>query len=67
MNTNSMPPEAVVASPCRDICQLDARQVCVGCGRTLQEIAEWSRASAERRRQIVAAALLRQARPPDLQ
>jgi predicted Fe-S protein YdhL (DUF1289 family) len=58
---------ATVASPCNDICRLDAQQVCVGCGRTLQEIADWGSASAERRRQIVAAAQLRQAHRPALQ
>lgn len=41
-----------VASPCKDICQLDATGVCIGCGRTGFEIGEWLQASAERRRQI---------------
>jgi len=58
---------AAVASPCIDICRLDTQQVCVGCGRTLQEIADWGSASAERRRQIVTAARLRQASRPALQ
>ena len=58
---------ATVASPCNDICRLDTQQVCVGCGRTLQEIAEWGAAGDERRRQIVAAARLRQASRPALQ
>jgi len=30
-----------VASPCVDICRLDAEGLCVGCRRTLDEIAEW--------------------------
>jgi uncharacterized protein len=37
--------DVAVASPCIDICRLDAKGVCVGCRRTLDEIAEWSRAS----------------------
>jgi predicted Fe-S protein YdhL (DUF1289 family) len=45
-----------VASPCVGICQLDARSVCIGCSRTLREIAEWSAASEARRREIVEAA-----------
>lgn len=65
-------PSAPVASPCNNICRLDAGQVCVGCGRTLHEIAEWGAAAEQRRRQIVSAASLRlaslrQARPPALQ
>jgi acyl-CoA thioester hydrolase len=42
-----------IASPCRNICRLDHQQVCVGCGRTIGEIAEWPAASEPRRRQIV--------------
>ena len=45
-------PLADVASPCRDICQLDAGNICVGCGRSVAEITEWSRASRERKLQI---------------
>lgn len=29
-------------SPCISLCKLDERQVCLGCGRTLVQIAEWS-------------------------
>jgi predicted Fe-S protein YdhL (DUF1289 family) len=42
-----------VASPCVDICRLDARGLCVGCRRTIQEISEWARASEARRREIL--------------
>jgi len=45
--------DVAVASPCIDICRLDAKGVCVGCRRTLDEIAEWSRASEARRREIL--------------
>lgn len=43
-----------VESPCIDICVIDERTgLCEGCGRTLDEIAEWgSRTPAERRRII---------------
>ncbi|MDB5969485.1 MAG: hypothetical protein JWQ90_1935 [Hydrocarboniphaga sp.] len=52
----SLPP----ASPCVSICELDAAaKVCIGCGRSLDEIAEWSAASAGRRWQIRDAALTR--------
>ncbi len=48
-----------LASPCVGVCQLDAAQRCLGCGRTLDEIAEWPLASSERQRSIVEAARLR--------
>ena len=52
----SAPLPDFVASPCRDICQLNAAGVCIGCGRTGFEIGEWTQASAARRRQICALA-----------
>lgn len=30
-------------TPCRSVCRLDKRDVCVGCGRTRAEISKWSR------------------------
>ncbi|AYJ87176.1 DUF1289 domain-containing protein [Sphingomonas paeninsulae] len=43
-----------VASPCTQICTIDAREnVCVGCGRTLDEIGAWSGATAGDRRAIL--------------
>jgi predicted Fe-S protein YdhL (DUF1289 family) len=45
--------DATVPSPCVDICRLDAQGLCVGCRRTIDEIAEWSRASDARRREIL--------------
>jgi predicted Fe-S protein YdhL (DUF1289 family) len=35
-----------VESPCIKVCVLDGQSVCVGCGRTIDEIAGWSRMSA---------------------
>lgn len=33
----------MVASPCRNVCRMDEQSgLCVGCGRTLDEIALWS-------------------------
>ncbi|EIT68114.1 hypothetical protein WQQ_45490 [Hydrocarboniphaga effusa AP103] len=46
-------------SPCVGICQLNADQLCVGCGRSLSEIAEWARATADRQRRIKAEAARR--------
>jgi predicted Fe-S protein YdhL (DUF1289 family) len=45
--------DAAAASPCINICQLDAQGLCVGCRRTLEEIAEWPGASEARRREIL--------------
>ena len=42
-----------VPSPCINICRLDARGLCVGCRRTMNEIAEWPHASEARRREIL--------------
>jgi predicted Fe-S protein YdhL (DUF1289 family) len=50
-----------VPSPCVDICRLDTQGLCVGCRRTLAEIAEWSSAGDARRREILQALLLRRA------
>ena len=53
---------APVASPCINVCVLDAAQAhCTGCGRSLDEIAAWSGASDAEKRAIVARAELRKA------
>ncbi len=46
---------APVASPCTSVCTLDAaRKRCVGCLRTIDEIAAWSTLGEDARRAIVA-------------
>ena len=40
-----------LASPCVDICKV-VDNVCIGCGRTLEEIAYWTRMSEEERKSI---------------
>lgn len=47
-------PVAAVLSPCVGICRIDRDRTCTGCGRTLNEIAEWSQASDDRKREILA-------------
>jgi uncharacterized protein len=51
-----------VSSPCVDVCRLDAQGICVGCRRTLAEIAEWSSAGETRRREILLALAQRKVR-----
>jgi predicted Fe-S protein YdhL (DUF1289 family) len=41
-----------VESPCVNVCTLDAQKVCIGCGRTIEEIAVWSRLGDEERRAV---------------
>ena len=42
-------------SPCIKVCVMDtARQLCTGCGRTLEEIAAWGQLSPLARRRIMA-------------
>ncbi|WP_445157106.1 DUF1289 domain-containing protein [Halomonas sp. E14] len=50
MNTD----KATAASPCIGVCRLDpASQHCLGCLRTLDEIAAWSSLDDARRRTIL--------------
>ena len=46
--------QAGPASPCMNVCVLDAARVCVGCGRTLDEIARWGRMSAVEQWDVIA-------------
>ena len=41
-------------SPCMNICVLDAGRTCIGCRRTLDEIARWGRMSAAEQWQVIA-------------
>lgn len=48
-------PDEEVPSPCRNLCELDgARQHCVGCGRTIQEVSRWSAMTAQERKAVLA-------------
>jgi len=41
----------VVESPCINVCKIE-NDVCIGCGRTLEEIAHWTSMTNEERRLI---------------
>ena len=46
---------SAISSPCIKICVIDpVTKLCQGCGRTLQEIAQWSRLSEAERLAIMA-------------
>jgi len=46
---------SAIESPCTKICTLDARSgVCIGCGRTIDEIGRWVSFSATERARIMA-------------
>uniref|UniRef100_UPI00403F2127 DUF1289 domain-containing protein n=1 Tax=Pseudomonas sp. TMP9 TaxID=3133144 RepID=UPI00403F2127 len=45
-----------IVSPCRRQCCLDDQDICLGCGRTLQDILDWSKADQPRQRAICTAA-----------
>jgi predicted Fe-S protein YdhL (DUF1289 family) len=45
----------MTASPCISVCRLDpVSQICIGCGRTIAEIAAWPSLSEPERKAIVA-------------
>ena len=57
----------VLESPCVDICTLDVRTgLCLGCGRTIDEIAAWSSMSPAERKSVIdeLPARIEAARPP---
>lgn len=43
----------MMISPCKKICRLDADGLCIGCGRTLAEIADWTWLSDAEREEIM--------------
>ena len=48
-------PEAEIASPCINVCRMDAESgYCEGCRRTLDEIASWSIYTAAEKRAVLA-------------
>jgi hypothetical protein len=49
----------LLASPCVRRCCLDERDICLGCGRSLNDILDWGSADDARRRAICQAAQAR--------
>lgn len=53
-----------VESPCVKVCMIHPEtRLCIGCNRSIDEIAQWSRLSVERRHEIMAELPNRQAAP----
>jgi hypothetical protein len=53
----------MIESPCIKVCTIDKPTgLCAGCGRSLAEIAAWSRMTADERRRVMAALPARRAR-----
>jgi predicted Fe-S protein YdhL (DUF1289 family) len=50
----STPPTDPLASPCVRNCCLDDDSICMGCGRSLQEIVAWSGAAPAEKAAILA-------------
>ncbi|MFN4087739.1 MAG: DUF1289 domain-containing protein [Alphaproteobacteria bacterium] len=49
-----------IASPCIRVCSIDPKtSLCLGCGRSLKEIAGWSRLAPDERARIMAELPLR--------
>jgi hypothetical protein len=52
---DSMASEYDISSPCNRVCVMHpASRICVGCGRSLDEIARWAALSEAERRAIMA-------------
>jgi uncharacterized protein len=51
-----------VPSPCISVCKLDPDNVCIGCGRNIDEVIAWPSANGAEKQQIAAAARERLAR-----
>jgi predicted Fe-S protein YdhL (DUF1289 family) len=52
-------PDPCVASPCVRKCCLDDDDVCLGCGRSIQEIMDWNITQSAERLDIIARSKLR--------
>jgi predicted Fe-S protein YdhL (DUF1289 family) len=44
----------MTASPCINICEIDPKtNICIGCGRTMKEIANWINLSVEEKKRLL--------------
>lgn len=45
--------DSTMKSPCVGVCTMDANDTCLGCNRTMPEIANWMRMTEEQRQEIM--------------
>jgi predicted Fe-S protein YdhL (DUF1289 family) len=56
-------PSAPIATPCVNICVIDGESgLCLGCQRTLSEVASWGRLTDQQRAEIMAGLAARRGR-----
>jgi len=48
-----MKKDKIVPSPCVDICALDEKDICIGCGRSADEILDWGIMTNDKKRQVL--------------
>ncbi len=51
--------QSTIPSPCNKICTLNANGVCIGCGRSREELGGWMNYSDAEKKQVVARAKAR--------
>jgi len=49
----------IVTSPCVNVCKLDSKNVCVGCFRTREEIAQWMQMTEAEKASVILELALR--------
>ena len=52
-STSDLPSGSETSSPCVDICELDSDFVCVGCGRTIDEVLKWPEYTDEQKKAVL--------------
>jgi len=49
----SSPSVDSIESPCVDVCELDSDFVCIGCGRTIDEVLKWPKYTDEQKKAVL--------------
>lgn len=49
----------MIDTPCDKVCKLNANQICIGCGRTVDEISSWRHLSVADKQQVIELAKIR--------
>jgi len=53
VNEIGSPSGLAAPSPCVDICKLDSDFVCIGCGRTIDEVLKWREYTDEQKKAVL--------------